>query len=101
MKRGIKKTGDKICGQGSICPKMNAEDGSWQKRAGQSGGMIGSWKKFCRGSPRYGQDHLIEKPLLPVLEDDGGDTMVGFVVAQRFDGLSEVELAAGGLKKCP
>jgi hypothetical protein len=80
---------------------MNAEDGSWQKRAGKSGSMIGSGKKFSGCRPRHGQDHLIEEPLLPVLENDGGDTMVGFVVAQGIDGLSEVELATGSLKKCP
>jgi hypothetical protein len=63
--------------------------------------MIGSGKKFCGCCPRYGQDHLIEEPLLPVLENDGGDPMVGFVVAQGLDGLSDVELATGSLKKCP
>ena len=80
---------------------MNAENRPRKKRSGKSAGMIGSGKKFCGCRPRHGQDHLVEESLLPVLENDGGDPMVGFVVAQGFDGLSEVELAAGGLKKCP
>jgi hypothetical protein len=54
VKRRIKKTGNEISGEGSIRPKMNAEDGSWQKRAGQSAGMIGSGKKFCGCGPRHG-----------------------------------------------